>query len=56
MRQPNGSVQLENLMEALNSLPEPTRREVLEALRVHDRYHHYFTQHDGRIEAERVDD
>lgn len=54
MRRPEGSISLERLLEAVNSLQEPERTSVVNALREHDPDTHYFTQHDGRIEAEVV--
>jgi len=54
MRWPTGRVHLERLLEAVNSLPQPTRAEVVSALKLHDPDTHYFTQRDGRVEAEMV--
>ncbi len=51
MRRPTGRVTLENLLEAVNTLPVPMRQEVVAALRAVDPRTRYFTQHDGRIEA-----
>lgn len=52
MRRPTGRVHLERLLEAVNSLPPATRAEVTSALKAHDPRTHYFTQRDGRVEAE----
>ena len=52
MRRPSGRVSLERLLEAVNSLPEAERIVVADALREHDPNTRYFTQRDGRIEAE----
>jgi hypothetical protein len=54
MRQPIGGITLEKLLEAVNSLPPPTRQEIVAALKAVDPRIHYFTQHDGRVEAERA--
>jgi hypothetical protein len=51
MSRPEGGVNLTRLLEAVNSLAEPTRREVLAALKEHDPHTHYYTLHDGRVDA-----
>jgi hypothetical protein len=54
MREPRGLVRLANLLDTVNSLPLPERAAVVAALKLHDPGNSYFTQSDGRIEAERV--
>lgn len=46
-----GKVDLERLLDALNSLEHEVRAKALAALREHDPATRYYTLHDGRADA-----